>query len=234
MTSSNLFKINLDHNEDVLNFLESQYIFRDVSFIFLQNKFLTYFIQKHLKKNEIILSQNEFNKNIIFLKEGCYELSIKLSIKEIGKLINFYNKTLIKEKKTIFKLNLMNEFIKIQNKVQSLLLEEHNFEQFINSNIEFINKIYNEKFNIIISTINSSDILGFNLLENNNNNFFNIKCISDEGKIFLLNKEIFQNIKNQYKSIIKYEKEFILKKILKLLNKLIEVREIRIKTKNFI
>ena len=232
MTSSNLFKINLDDNEDVLNFLESQYIFRDVSFIFLQNKFLTYFIQKHLKKNEIILSQNEFNKNIIFLKEGCYELSIKLSIKEIGKLINFYNKTLIKEKKTIFKLNLMNEFIKIQNKVQSLLLEEHNFEQFINSNIEFINKIYNEKFNIIISTINSSDILGFNLLENNNNNFFNIKCISDEGIIFLLNKEIFQNIKNQYKSIIKYEKEFILKKILKLLNKLIEVREIRIKTKN--
>ena len=96
MTSSNLFKINLDDNEDVLNFLESQYIFRDVSFIFLQNKFLTYFIQKHLKKNEIKLFQNEFNKNIIFLKEKCYKLSIKLSIKEIGKLINFYNKTLKK------------------------------------------------------------------------------------------------------------------------------------------
>ena len=233
MISSNLNKNKkIDGNNDVLNFLESQYIFRDISIFFLQNKYLNFFLQKHTKKNEIILSQNEYNKNIIFLKEGCYELSIKLSIKEIGNLINFYNKILINEKKIIIKLNLMNEFIEIKNKVHSLLLEEHNFEQFVNSNIYLIDKIYNEKFNIIISTKNSSDILGFNLLENNNYNFFNIKCVSEEGIIFLLNKEIYQNIKNENKSIIKYEKEYILKKIIKLINKLIEVREIRIKTKN--
>ena len=92
MITSNLFENNLDDNNDVLNFLESQYIFKDISFIFFQNKFLNFFLQKNYKKNEIILSQNEYNKNIIFLKNGCYELSLKLSIKEIGNLINFYNK----------------------------------------------------------------------------------------------------------------------------------------------
>ena len=185
----------------------------------LEKRIFNNFIFKSCKKNEYIVKQNEINKNIIFLKEGTFEIILNGNINDIVDLIDKYTKNLylFEDKKIEVNHELLNLITKMNDQKSKI---ERLFPQ------EIMKK---EEIKVIL--VNSPSIFGLReteekvVSEENTfyKSFYDIICTRMIGDYILLDKKIFYgriygthfSVKEETKNIAKI---FIEKTINRLIN----------------
>ena len=228
-------KTAIDKNKkNYISYILTTFIFNDTNVGFLQDKLFNNFVINDIKKGEYALSINKKNDSIIFLKEGIFEIGMKLSLKEILIVIQYYIEkinNLISRKKFSWGLEIEEEIYKNFIEIASKMKEEnHQVENFAKE-IEEVELFYNQKFEMILWLSNINDMLGFDDLgyENNKNLFF-IRCISDKAEYMTLDKDIYQKFYEIEYLIKRKEYEYVKMKLMRIIHRLIEIRQIKIKT----
>ena len=230
-------------------YIISTFIFKNCSVRLIQNRFFQNFVILSSKKGEYILQQKEKNEKIILIKQGTYEIGIKTSLKEIPQIINFFYKKIKLNENEIKDLKIennskfnnnkcenTNESIYIfytieilRKKILDMLKEDKQFEN-ISKEIDTINQLYNNKFDAVITIINSYNIFGFDDMEYENGlNLFYIKCTSD-GEYLTLDKEIYPTLCKIEESVKDNEIKFVRLEIAKIISRLLEIRKIKLST----
>jgi len=182
-----------------VNYLCNINILKSFPRFILERKLFNHFAFKTFQKDKFILKTNEINNNIIFLKDGIFEVSFTGKLNDLGDLINFY----------------YNQFLHIIKKKDN----EENEDNFAN-NIKIMNfqkskierlfqKDINEEFSYILFLVNAPSIFGFRQTEkkkskiviNNKENTtetiniffsnFNVKCFSSKGEYIYIDKNMF-------------------------------------------
>ena len=159
---------------------------------------------------------------------------MKLSLKEILTVIKYYIKKLellIIQKKitwsSVLEKKVYKNFIDLYSKIKQNNQQVENYAK----EIEQVNLFYNQKFEMILWLSNSNEILGFDDLNyENKTNFFSIKCISDKSEFIVLDKNIYKKFYEIESEIKKKEYEYVKMKLMRLIYRLIEIRQIKIKT----
>ena len=65
-----------------------QDVFKDISEITFNRKFFKFFSNYSLKKNDVIFEKNDPTDEILFIRNGEIELSLKISLNEMKKMIS--------------------------------------------------------------------------------------------------------------------------------------------------
>ena len=182
-----------------INYLCNINILKSFPRFILERKLFNHFAFKTFQKDKYILKTNEINNNIIFLKDGIFEVSFSGQLNDLTDLINFY----------------YNQYSFIMKKKEN----EDNEDTFTN-NIKIMNfqkskvdrlfqKDINEEFSYILFLVNAPSIFGFRQTErkkpkiviNNKDNTtetinvyysnFNVKCFSSKGEYIYIDKNMF-------------------------------------------
>ena len=204
-------------------------IMNNFSYKMIEKRYYNNFVFKGAKKKEIILNQNDINKNIILFKEGVFEISFKGTINDICDIINYYMRQyhLISRKKS-----------DINDEVFKSVLTMNKQKKKINQ--LFFNEINNEYDNKIF-LINSPNIFGMaetereeNVLEiekekkvqkKNYFSFYDIKCYSMFAEYVLLDKKLFEEeIMKDDKIIIAKKNIFLREFYEKIIKRLLVIR----------
>ena len=165
----------------------------------MEKNLFNHFGFKNAIKDNYLLKSNEINNNIIFLKDGIFEVSFTGKLYDLSDLINMYylsyNKLADNKEMEDLDKNISNNL--------NLIL-------FQKSKIDIIfQKYIKEEFTYILFLVNAPSIFGFRLTEkklskvimNDNNKTeekinlyysnFNIKCHSIKGEYVYIDKNIF-------------------------------------------
>jgi len=229
-------KTALDKNKnDYLNYILSTFIFNDTNIGYLHDKLFHHFVIDKVKKGENVLNKNnDLINHLIFLKKGLYEIKMKLSLKDILIVIKYYLKKLellFIQKKITWSTLLEKKIYKNLFDVYSKIKKENQQVENFAKEIEQVNILYNQKFEIILWLSSSNEILGFDDLNYENKiNLFSIKCISDKSEFIFLDKEIYKKFFEIESEIKKKEYEYVKMKLMRLIHRLIEIRHIKITT----
>ena len=204
-------------------------IMNSFSYKMIEKRYYNSFVFKGAKRNEIILNQNDINKNIILFKEGVFEISFKGSINDICDIVNYYMRQyhLISRKKN-----------DINDEVFKSVLTMNRQKKKINR--LFFNEINNEFDNKIL-LINSPNIFGMAQTEREENffetekerkiekknyfSFYEIKCYSMFAEYVLLDKKLFEEeIMKDDKVIIAKRNIFLREFFEKIIKRLLVIR----------
>ena len=182
-----------------INYLCNINILKSFPRFILERKLFNNFAFQTFKKGKYVLKTNEINNNIIFLKDGTFEVSFTGKLNDLNELINF----------------LYNRYIQITKKKDN---EEN--EDDLTDNIKIMNsqkikidrlfqKDINEQFSYVLFLVNAPSIFGFKPTERKNlkivekkeeNNGdkinyyysnFCVKCYSSKGEYIYIDKNIF-------------------------------------------
>ena len=201
-------------------------IMSSFSYKIIERRYYNNFVFKAAKRKELILSQNEKNKNIILLKEGVFEISFKGTIIDICDLINYYMYKLEKMLKRKGEINL--EILKNVNIMNS---QRRKIERLFYNDInqEYDNKIFLVNAPSIFGLEDTERMESYYEMEKDHKvekksfySFFEIKGYSMFCEYVLLDKKLFEEeIMRKDKSIIDrrnaYLKDFYEKIIKRLL-----------------
>ena len=182
-----------------INYLCNINILKSFPRFILERKLFNHFAFKNFTKDKYILKTGEINNNIIFLKDGIFEVSFTGKLNDLGDLINFY----------------YNQYTSIIKKKDSEEGEEDlaNQIKIINYQRTKIERLFqkdiNEEFSYILFLVNAPSIFGFRTTErkktkiviNNKENTtetiniyysnFCVKCYSNKGEYIYIDKNIF-------------------------------------------
>ena len=166
--------------KSIVNFLHSFEIFNEINPHIFYKKYFIYFSKKTVFKNFNITNENESCNEIIFIKEGNFNVFAKMNILDLSQLlINFYKKTKDNKKISFLENEILND--------------EYNMR--LNFNYK---NFYNKKKNILFFELNCPNIIGLNdYLINEKINIFTVKCKSSKGEIFILKKKFYNEMKNK-------------------------------------
>ncbi len=229
-------KTAIDKNKGYyLNYILSTFIFNDTNIGYLQDKLFHHFVIDKVKKGNYILGRNnDLNNHLIFLKTGLYEIKLKLSLKEILIVIKYYIKKLellVIQKKIIWSNSLEKKIYKNFVDIYSKIKKDNQQVENYAKEIEKVDLLYNQKFEMILWLSSSNEILGFDDLNyEDKKNFFSIKCVSDKSEFIVLDKNIYKKFYEIESEIKKKEYEYVKMKLMRLIYRLIEIRQIKIKT----
>ena len=208
-------------------------ILKSFSRFVLEKKLINHFIFKNFIKDKYILKSNEVNNNIIFLKEGIFEVSYIGKLTDLSNLIKLfyieYNNLANKKEREELDKNITNSLILII---------------YQKSKIDFIFKKYiKEEFYDILFLVNAPSIFGFREIEkkilkiNENktdekinlyHSNFNVKCHSNKGEYIYIDKNIFYKYIYGTNSLVQEETKlyilYFLKKIMKRLLNIIYIK----------
>ena len=200
--------------KNMINFIYNIKLFNNINYNTMEDKYFNYFAFKFAVMDEYIIKNGLVNSNLIIIKNGTFEISFKGSLKDIFNLMNYYkesykeNFTDLDEKN--YKLN--DCLIK---KINTLNLNILKIKQLLSGDKDIISELK-------LFLINNTSIFGLRETEKKSGNdflsFFDIKCISNEGEYFLLDKRIFYkqiyriDCKTQQETKL-YVKEFVEKTI---------------------
>ena len=181
----NLFQRKI--SEDIIKKLfEGHHFFKDTDKSFLIKNYIKYFYVKKLKKGQKIIRQNTPHEGIYFIKNGVFQLQTLRSYNDLNNLhfsilhaLDNYPKTFMLYQNKIKKLEKQN----IKNEFEKKIFEGLNQSQ--------ISK-FSEIKNIPFKTFNSPEVVGFNDIYDYKTglNNFSVECISEEGEVYFLPKEI--------------------------------------------
>ena len=183
-----LKEINENNLHQQLTFLFSLNLFKDCNKNNFMKNYISFFIKKTFRANEIVFSQDESlgeDRSIYFIAEGSFSSYCNMSVKDIENLItNLHYEGLIPEDDA-HKDNLFNK-------------ENHYFNQFKNKKIIF---------NLLYFTKN--DIIGFNDALYNGKYIYTVKCQTPIATVYEIKLKFFNLILNSedklYKNVSEYE-----------------------------
>ena len=207
------------YNKNQITKILTSRIFNSIPIIIFSRKYFNYFLFEKKKKNNFLIKQNEPNDFIYILQEGLYEVTGLNSLNQITKYIKYLSKFVNPRdnENLILKIReITNEDLKLLSKCDE---------------IESLNKYYKlQKIPIKILTINFPDIAGLDDCyygENSNIPFFSWEIKSKEGNYFKIQRDFFKMIVDI--SVIQKEKELLIEKSIFLIQRLIEIREVKLK-----
>ena len=202
------------NRKNMINFIYNIKLFNNINYNTMEDKYFNYFAFKFAVMDEYILKKGSINSNLIIIKNGTFEISFKGNLNDIYNLMDYYKESYkenfsnLDEKK--YKLD--NYLIK---KINKLILNKLKIKQLLSAE-----KDKNPELKLFLT--NNTSILGLRETEKKKGNdflsFFDIKCISNEGEYFLLDKRIFYrqiygiDSKTQEETKL-YVKEFVEKTI---------------------
>ena len=183
-----LKEINENNLHQQLTFLFSLNLFKDCNKNNFMKNYISFFIKKTFRSNEIVFSQDEDlgeDRSIYFIAEGSFSSYCNMSVKDIENLFtNLHYEGLIPEDDA-HEDNLFNK-------------ENHYFNQFKNKKIIF---------NLLYFTKN--DIIGFNDALYNGKYIYTVKCQTSIATVYEIKLKFFNLILNTedklYKNVAQYE-----------------------------
>ena len=191
----------------------------------LKNKFVFKYAHmfrfRQYNKNNMIMNEKDEIRNLIILYEGEFSMSVNVNLIELNELIIQYKK--IKNKLNESEENKKNNNIEEIEENKKLLIKMKDFSKDIND-------VILEKNNFVLSKINNSLILGYPNTVNPNNNLslINCKCLSNNAKAYVIDKEMLKYIdkENNYTRNIP---ELVTSKIDLILKRLSELKTLIMK-----
>ena len=213
------------YKKNIINYICNTGIFNGFPKDILRKKFFPVFVFKKNKKNELIIKQNEFNDNIVLIKEGIYEIIFTGNMVDIYNLINAYHKKL-------FLLNKNNEQDdEIHKKVMKMKDQKAKIEKI------FGNEMYKtEKYKILLiespSTFGLREVEEKVKIDDKEENssyhymsYYDVKCSSIKGEYILIDKNTFyRQIYSTEYTVQECTKAISLQIIIKLINRLLNIR----------
>ena len=182
-----------------VNYLSNINILKYFPRFILEKRLFNNFAFINFQKEKYVLKTDEINNNIIFLKDGIFEVSFVGKINDLNDLINsYYHQYMNLLKKKDHEENeedLMKNIKKINSQKQKI---ESLFQKDIN-----------EEFSYILFLVNAPSIFGFRPTEkrrtkfiiNNKENttetiniyysYFCVKCYSNKGEYIYIDKNTF-------------------------------------------
>jgi len=220
-----------------INYLLSINILKSFPRFILEKKLFNHFGFKNFIRDKYLLKTNEISNDIIFLKDGIFEVSFTGKLGDLSKLINlFYNEYNIlankKEREEIDE-NLINN-VKLmehqKNKIESI------FQRYIN-----------DEFSYILFLVNAPSIFGFRETESRKTKIILnekkqtkekiyvyhsnicVKCQSSKGEYIYIDKNIFYKHIYGTDSLVQEEtKSYVLDFLRKIMKRLLNIRYIKL------
>ena len=201
------------------------------SYKLIEKRYYNNFVFKGAKRKEIILTQNQKNKNIILFKEGTYEISFKGTIADISDIINLYmrqyelivrRKSDINEElsKNVFTMNRQRK--KIERLFYNDINKEYDNKIFLVNAPNIFGMAQTEKEEFENDVKNEKNV---NVLRKIYVSFYEIKCYSLYGEYVLLDKKLFdEEIMRDDKAIIAKKNGFLKEFYEKIIKRLLVIR----------
>jgi len=200
-----------------INFLLGTALFKNFNYYLLFSKYYNNFISCSFDKGNKICEMNKEINNILFIKEGDFDIFFKISFNEIISLIRYYLK----------KIFILPDEV---NKIRNYLNFEH--YQTLNQLNAFFgeerNKIFlNEKRLIKLFSVSKQEIIGVDYFMNikNKKSFYEVECSSIKGEGLIISYDFYNSMKNSNKIIKKNEYSFIQDKYFKFVERLLTIRQ---------
>ena len=219
-----------------INYLLSINILKTFPRFILEKKLFNYFGFKNFIKDRYILQANEINNNIIFLKDGIFEVTFTGKLSDLSDLINLYyieyNNLATKKERDELDEN-------ITNIVNLMGYQQHKIETIFQRYIE-------EEFTYTLFLVNAPSMFGFKETEKKiSKTFLNskkekdkiyyyqsniyVKCYTSKGEYIYIDKNIFYKFIYSTDAIVQEEtKSYVLEFLLKFLRRLINIRYIKL------
>ena len=231
--SQSIKEYNEKKRKNMIYYLCNIELLNSISYKSMEKKYFNHFVFKMAKKNEIILREKEKNLNIIFFKEGVFEISFRAKINDICNIINHYYQML--ESITKRKNDIDEELS------QNVYLMNH---QKAKINRLFFNDLDTE-YDIKIFLVNAPSIIGMGptekevietVIEKNKKvkikeyySYFEVKCNSLTCEYVLLDKDLFEKEIKVNDKYIKLKVNIFLREFYgKLIRRLLVIRYGRI------
>ena len=220
-----------------INYLCNINILKSFPKFIIERKLFNHFAFKNFNKEKFVLKNGEINNNVIFLKDGIFEVSFTGKLNDLNDLINFYYNQYINTIKN--KDNDENEE-DLSNHIKIMNYQKSKIERFFPKDI-------NEEFSYVLFLVNAPSIFGFrsterketkivinekeNMKEEINiyySNFY-VKCYSNKGEYIYIDKNIFyKNIYGTDGLVQEETKICLIDFFKKTIKRLINIRYIKI------
>ncbi len=204
-----------------INFLLQLSLFKNLTFYAMYKKYYNNFISCSFNKGTKICNMYQEINNIYFIREGDFDISIKMSFNEIIELLKYYLNQIDDYKKVIH----IKQFLNLQH-LQTLAELRAYFGPERNR------KFLEDKRNIKLFSVSTQEIIGLEYFMNvkTKKSFYDVECSSIKGEGLKISYDFFNNIKGFNKSIKNNEYEFIQEKYMKLIQRLLTIRQSLINT----
>ena len=197
-------------------------IFKNFNYNILFSKYYNNFVSCSFDKGNKICKMNYEIKDILFIKEGDFDISFKLSFNEIISLLKYYIKKIrIFPDKVNQIINFLNfEHYQTLNQLRAFFGEEKN------------KKFLNEKRTIKLFSFSTQEIIGVEYFMNlkTKKSFYEVECSSIKGEGLSISYDFYNLIKNSFKLIRKNEFDFVQDQYFKFVERLLTIRQSLINT----
>ena len=204
-----------------INFLLSLSLFKNLTFYAMYKKYYNNFISCSFNKGTKICNIYKEINSILFIREGDFDISIKMSFTEIIELLKYYLNQIDDYKKIIHIKQFLNlEHLQTLAELRAYFGPERN------------RKFLEDKRNIKLFSVSTQEIIGLEYFMNikTKKSFYDVECSSIKGEGLQISYDFFNNIKGFNKSIKNNEYEFIQEKYMKLVQRLLTIRQSLINT----
>ena len=221
-----------------INFIPNFYIFKNMSLLAWEKKYITFFINKIYDKDYLLLKEGEKIHQMFFTYEGEFELTANKNLIEVNELIINYKKNLKK---------LLNQS-NINNKTRKKMLKYCNYNEEVKENDNFIiNKRFEgkkfkemvfDKKTIKLGIVPSKEIIGlldlYTPIKNNKDNIenkfrirkyqmislFNCRCLSCNCEVYTFPLNKFRYICENEDKVGDLSDELQIKKVSNMIKRL--------------
>ena len=225
-------------NNKYINFIPNFYIFKNMSLLAWEKKYITFFLNKIYDKDYLLLKEGEKIHQMFFTYEGEFELTANKNLIEVNELIINYKKILKK---------LLNQS-NINNKTRKKMLKYCNYNEEVKENDNFIiNKRFEgkkfkemvfDKKTIKLGIVPSKEIIGlldlYTPIKNNKDNIenkfrirkyqmislFNCRCLSCNCEVYTFPLNKFRYICENEDKVGDLSDELQIKKVSNMIKRL--------------
>ena len=216
-----------------INYLLSIKILKPFPKFILEKKLFNHFAFKTFIKDKFLLKTNEINNDIIFLKDGVFEVSFNGNLEDLNNLIIFFyrefNNLANKKEKEKLEKNIINNLRLIE-------AQKYKIEGLFQRDIK-------KEFSYVLFLVNAPSIFGFRETEKKKTKFvinqkkrikektyvyysnFSVKCHISKGEYIYIDKNIFYKHIYGTDSLVQEEtKNYILDYLKKIMKRLLNIR----------
>ena len=168
-------------------FLTNFPVFNSFPIVTFFKRYFTFFSEKNPIKGSFIYCQDDKPNFFALLREGSYEVTSKMNLKELSNLIAY----LLNKSNTDECQNKLNDLINNEREIYHIMKENAKFKAF-----------YYKKEVFRISEIQSPEFIGFDDFINSKGKItFTVECKSPKGQFYTLSYDFYKEMKNKEYSI---------------------------------
>ena len=216
-----------NHLKNIFNFFIELPIFNEIPLSVFYRKYYSYLQKQKILKNKYIFNQGSKPEFICLLNKGIFNICTNMNMKEFTNFILFaINKLKNIVTENYYDKNLKQIYIDLlQNiaKEELLIKESTHFKNF-----------YFEKIDFQIADVASPDLILYEELTDENENFvFSLRAKANDNIIYTLNNEIYKDLVESNKNAFKRHKILVRTKLELLIKRLSLIRMSKISAFNF-